>query len=432
MMIKPLSSLRENYTNNMFNGTIPKLRKDLDIRPIKHENQDLILLHDRKSIAKHPVVVTPEMFSVLYFLEENLTESTFREVFRQEFKIDNVDNLLEQIKELDELGFLESNRLRELLKQDENRYLSEIVRPMITADSSYPQDKDEFLDFMEKLFQKNVSNSHKTNSNGVIAPHLDLSLEDYSHRVYAAAYNSIKDTEADTYIIFGTSHFAFSAYYMFTEKPYSTPLGNLEIDSKLLKTIFERSAIAFGDNYLNLIKIRQIDEQAHRWEHSIEYAAVMLSYINRGRNIKILPILVGSFYEFLVTKKQPLEDKLINNFLEIVRDVAAETDKKICWISSVDFSHIGLKFGDDFDALDKLEECGYEDKISIASITGLKPTEFFEKAIFDQDKWRICGLSPIYSQMIAMQPNSAKLLDYNQWYEKDTKSAVTIAAISLD
>lgn len=416
----------------MFEGIIPKLRKDLDIRPIKHENQDFILLHDRKSIAKSPVVVTPEMFAILYFLEENLTESTFREVFRREFKIDNVDNILQQIKELDDLGFLESEKLHELLKQDEAQYLMATERPMITAGQSYPKSKDEFLEFMNNLFQKNIASINNKNSRGIIAPHLDLSLQDYSHRVYAAAYDAISQTNADTYIIFGTSHFAFSSFYMFTEKPYKTPLGNLEIDLELQKQIFEQSTNAFGDNYLNLIRIRQVDEQAHRWEHSIEYAAVLLSYLNQNRQIKILPILVGSFYEFLVKKQMPNQDILIQQFLEIINKIVANSDKKICWISSVDFSHIGPKFGDRFDAIDKLEECEWEDKISINSILSLKPDLFFEKAIFDQDKWRICGLSPIYSQMIAMQPQTAKLLDYIQWYEKETKSAVSIAAISLD
>lgn len=416
----------------MFEGNIPRLRKDLDIRPIKHENKDLILLNDRKSIAKSPVVVTPEMFSILYFLEENITETTFREVFRQEFKIENVDSILEQIKELDEMGFLESDRLRELLKQDENQYLMALTRPMITAGTSYPQEINEFLEFMDKLFQTNISTNNNKKHRGIIAPHLDLSLEEHSHRVYAAAYNSVSESDADTYIIFGTSHFAFSSYFMFTEKAYSTPLGNLEIDNELLKNIFEISTNAFGDDYLKLIKIRQIDEQAHRWEHSIEYAAVILSYLNLNKKIKILPILVGSFHEFLITKKQPTDDNLIQQFLEIIGNVANNSGKKICWISSVDFSHIGLKFGDEFDAIDKLEECEHEDKISINAITSLNPQIFFEKAIFDQDKWKLCGLSPIYSQMIAMQPKSATLLDYNLWYEKDTKSAVTIAAISLD
>jgi len=138
----------------MFEGTIPKLRKDLDIQPIKYENQDLILLHDRKSIAKAPVVVTPELFTILYFLEENLTEATFREVFRQEFKIDNVDNILQQIKDLDELGFLESEKLKEFLKQDEAQYANAIERPMITVGRSYPESKEDFLKFMEDLFQK--------------------------------------------------------------------------------------------------------------------------------------------------------------------------------------------------------------------------------------------------------------------------------------
>lgn len=416
----------------MFEGIIPKLRKDLEIRPINHENEELILLYDRKSLAKNPILITPAMFTILYLLEENLTVEKFQELFKNEFKIDNVDNILQQIKELDDLGFLESEKFRKLQKEDENQYHNLPFRPMITAGNSFPAEANEFVSFMENLFSKLNTKNSRTNYNGVVAPHLDLSLEDYSHRVYAAAYNAIKDTNADTYIIFGTSHFAFSSYFMLTEKPYNTPLGNLEIDLELQKRVFEETNKEFGDNYLNLLRLRQIDEQAHRWEHSIEYAALFVKYLNQNRNIKILPILVGSFHEFLITKKQPISESLLTKFFDILHRIAKESGKKVCWISSVDFSHIGKKFGDHFDAIDKLEECEHEDKISINALTSLKPDLFFEKAILDQDKWKICGLSPIYAQFYAMKPSKVEFLDYNQWYEKETKSAVTIAALGLD
>ncbi len=408
---------------------LPSLRKDLDYFPTTENDQTLIVLSDKKGIAQFPIAISQEMFSVFYILEGNITEQQFRETFGNEFGAEATDVILQNLSQLDEMGFLESPKFQEKLLQYHREYKDQPFRPMLTIGHSYPEDKNEFMKFMEHLFQKNISTNIKKNYRGIIAPHLDLSLTDYSHRVYAASYDAISESDADTFVIFGTSHFAMTNYFMFTQKRYNTPLGIIENDNEIVNEISKRlNGIEKLDKDFDNFTI---NDDAHRWEHSVEYAAVMLSYIFRNRKIKIIPILTGSFFEYIHNHQQPIENPLIATTLQVIKEVLSEKNRNVCWISSADFSHFGNKFGDDFDAKTKLEECIKEDSILIKNIFKGNYKEFFQKGIIDQDKWKVCGFSPIYSQMLAMDTKQGELLDYNQWYEEPTKSAVSIAAIGL-
>ena len=409
---------------------LPSLRKDLDYFPTTENDEILIVLSDKKGIAQNPIAISQEMLSVFYILEGNITEQQFRKAFGKEFGAEATDVILQNVYKLDEMGFLESPKFQEKLLQYHKKYELQAFRPMLTIGHSYPEDKNEFMKFMEDLFQKKVSKNTKKDYRGIIAPHLDMSLSDYSHRVYAASYDAISESDADTFVIFGTSHFVMTNYFMFTHKPYQTPLGTLGIDTEIINEISQKMnrMEKLDKDFDNFT----INEDAHRWEHSIEYSAMMLSYVFRNRKIKIIPILVGSFFEYIHNHKQPTENPLIVETLQAIKEVLSEHKRNVCWISSVDFSHFGNKFGDEFDAKTKLDECIKEDSISIRHILNGDYKAFFQKGIFDQDKWKICGLSPIYSQMLAMDTKQGELLDYNQWYEDATKSAVTIAAIGLE
>ena len=129
-----------------------------------------------------------------------------------------------------------------------------------------------------------------------------------------------------------------------------------------------------------------IDEEAHRYEHSTEYPAVILQYLFKGQT-KILPILVGSFYDCMVNKTLPSEQEKINKFIRTLQKVLKNSNKKVVYLASVDFSHIGMKFGNEFDALEKLEECKKEDLESIRLIENLDVDGFFQKNAETLNKW---------------------------------------------
>jgi predicted class III extradiol MEMO1 family dioxygenase len=72
-----------------------------------------------------------------------------------------------------------------------------------------------------------------------------------------------------------------------------------------------------------------------------------------------------------------------------------------------------------------------EDQSLIDSLEVAEADNFFKKIADIGDSRKICGLSPIYSLLKLCQPKSGKLLQYKQWNEVETKSAVTIASMSF-
>jgi hypothetical protein len=403
----------------MIKGKIPTLRKDLDLSVFKQDGQELVLLIDRKKIAEYPIAITQDFLTFLLFLDSQFTVDSLREYLKKEFNFENIDNLLAQIEELDKYGFLESPDFEERLKKNIEEYKQLPYRPMITVNRSFPADPQDFLLFMDELFSKDESGNEIKNFDGIIVPHLDLSLHNFSHKVYAAGYNAIRDSQPDLVVIFGTSHFASSDYFMLSRKDYETPLGVIEIAQDII------------DELQNELKEDlTIDEEAHRYEHSVEYPAIILQYLFKGQT-KILPILVGSFHNCMLDKTLPIEQEKIKKFIDTLRNILQKIDKKVLFVASVDFSHIGMKFGNEFDAIEKLDECKNEDLKSIKFLESLDVDSFFKKNAENLNQWNICGLFPIYAFMKTMEPNLGKFLDYNQWYEKETQSAVTFASLAF-
>jgi hypothetical protein len=403
----------------MYNGNIPTLRQDLDLSLYNEDGEELILLVDRKKIADKPVIISKDFLTFLLFLDNNFTVDELKDYFKKEFQVENIDNLLGQLYELDELGYLNSEKFYERYVQEVHNYENLLYRPMITANLSYPSEPQDFLLFIDELLKKDTVNFNSKMLDGIIVPHLDLSLENYSHKIYASGYNTIKETNPDLVIVFGTSHFVSSDNFMLTKKNYSTPIGEIETDIDFLNDL---------TNELN--GEITIDEMAHRYEHSIEYPAVILKYLFKGKS-KILPILVGSFSNPLINNTSPMLDNKIKNFIEALKRTIAKSNKKIVYIASVDFSHIGKKFGNDFDAKEKLDECKVEDKKSINHLLNLDYEGFFKQNSEHKNKWNICGLNPIYSMLATMDAKQGYFLDYAQWYEEETKSAVTIASLGF-
>jgi hypothetical protein len=57
---------------------------------------------------------------------------------------------------------------------------------------------------------------------------------------------------------------------------------------------------------------------------------------------------------------------------------------------------------------------------------------FFEFVIKMQGKYKICGLSPIYSILSIVQPHKGKLLGYDFWDDSANKSIVSFASFCFE
>jgi AmmeMemoRadiSam system protein B len=111
---------------------------------------------------------------------------------------------------------------------------------------------------------------------GLICPHAGYM---FSGPVAAHAYYKLAlDGKPDVVLIFGPNHSGYgSALAVMNEGFWHTPLGDAEVDSETANQIVHES------------RILDVDDSAHRLEHSIEVQLPFLQYLY-GSEFKIVPI----------------------------------------------------------------------------------------------------------------------------------------------
>ena len=111
---------------------------------------------------------------------------------------------------------------------------------------------------------------------GLICPHAGYI---YSGPVAASAFYELAvDGKPDTVVLLGPNHTGYgSALALMREGVWRTPFGDVEIDSGL------------ADKILHETSLLDVDELAHRYEHSIEVQLPFLQFLY-GNNFKIVPI----------------------------------------------------------------------------------------------------------------------------------------------
>jgi AmmeMemoRadiSam system protein B len=120
------------------------------------------------------------------------------------------------------------------------------------------------------------TSTHPREIVGLICPHAGYM---YSGPVAAHAYYQLaQDGKPDTVVLLGPNHTGYgSGLSVMREGTWQTPLGNVEIDTKL------------ADDILHETRMLDVDSVAHRYEHSLEVQLPFLQYLY-GNNFKIVPI----------------------------------------------------------------------------------------------------------------------------------------------
>jgi AmmeMemoRadiSam system protein B len=111
---------------------------------------------------------------------------------------------------------------------------------------------------------------------GLVCPHAGYM---FSGPVAAHGYYKLAtDGKPDIVVLFGPNHTGYgSALAVMNEGFWRTPLGDVEIDAELANQIVRES------------RIIDIDDSAHRFEHSIEVQLPFLQYLY-GSEFKMVPI----------------------------------------------------------------------------------------------------------------------------------------------
>jgi AmmeMemoRadiSam system protein B len=115
-----------------------------------------------------------------------------------------------------------------------------------------------------------------------------------------------------------------------------------------------------------------------------------------------------------------------------MRQTAAEHAGRVCFISSGDLAHIGQRYGDRA-LLDppRLKQQAEIDHELLAAACQPDADAFVKLIAREQDRHRVCGLSPTYTMLAVAQPRRGELLRYDQAVELDGTSCVSFAAAAF-
>lgn len=397
---------------------VPPLRDDIDIIPFSDNGDSLLALYDRAGYAPEYITLFTAVLPIVEMADgQRSVQDIVREIEAQTAEVLSVGALIELFAGLETAGFLQSERFYEHKVRKDREFLAQTVRPPACAGLSYADNAQELTAFLDKLMQTSSSNCNAEGSAAaVVVPHIDLRVGAES---YVPAYRALQQSDAELFVIFGTSHYGWQDLFITTEKHFQTPLGIVQTDIECVRSLREHLPFALHGNDI-----------AHKDEHSIEFQLLFLQHLFRHRTFTVLPILVTSFQPFIDAGITPAQHKRFRGFIDALRHTVEASGKKTAFIASADMAHVGRKFGDEFSAETVLETLAHEDANVLHQAVAADADGFFHCIARANDCRRICGLPPVYSMLEAVRPQRGTLLDYQQWHERETESAVTYASLA--
>ncbi len=395
----------------------------VDAFPVEEEGKKMYCVRDPQNGDSSPLFVSElALYLMTFFDGSNSIDSIIASIKDKYGRVIDKAEFSSLIKMLDDGLLLENENYYEHQKNVNDKFYNSPTREAYLSGLSYPETKDNLNsllnEFLNKAATKLPGKDKPGILRGLVSPHIDFTRGGVS---YATAYREIlNQSGADTYLIFGTTHYAQNDNpFILTRKSFSTPLGTVETDKVLIDRLEEKCN---WDLYEG--------EIFHRTEHSIEFQVVFLQHILEGKkNFKIVPVLCNSFHNYVASGTSPSDDSRINTFLTELKILLDSYGESVVVIAGVDLAHVGPKFGDksqvDEETLSWIRK---RDAVSLKFTEQIDAEGFYRSVEEEKDKRKICGLSSIYSMLKVTDALYGTVLDYDNALEEDTGSVVTFAS----
>ncbi|AJC71017.1 hypothetical protein X802_01545 [Thermococcus guaymasensis DSM 11113] len=197
-----------------------------------------------------------------------------------------------------------------------------MIRYPTVAGSFYPSD-EALIEMLEEFFKDLGEEGSKRRITAGVAPHAGYVFSGYTaSRTYKAIF---EDGLPETFVILGPNHTGLgSPIAVYPEGEWLTPLGSIEVDAEMAKAIAKLSGIA------------DLDELAHKYEHSIEVQVPFIQYLSElaGKDVRIVPITLG------------IQDEDVSKALgKAIFEASEELGRDVVVIASTDFMHYGPAYG---------------------------------------------------------------------------------------
>jgi hypothetical protein len=248
-----------------------------------------------------------------------------------------------------------------------------MMRSPAVAGMFYPRGSDMLLEQVKACIVKTA----RERACGIVVPHAGFV---YSGKVAGAVYSSIE--MPDTFVILGPNHTgAGSNFSIETSGSWRTPLGDVAVDEELALGILKNS------------KNIEVDETAHKSEHSIEVQLPFMQYFSKS--FRIVPIVV---------KHYTPDEYFLKACIEVGDAIAHAigAGRRVVVVASTDFSHY-----------ESQETAEKNDKLAIDAILSLDAKRLFRE-VGERDI-SMCGYGPVAAAItscVKLGCTKARLVKY--------------------
>jgi AmmeMemoRadiSam system protein B len=319
-------------------------------------------------------------------------------------------------------GFLEDETFARMQTGKRREFAAMPVREPSHAGSAYPADAEELRRTMTQYMTEASEASPAPADDGlfaIVAPHVSPSG---GWQSYQAAYRALRPEHRDrTFVILATSHYGTPEKFGLTRKNFRTPLGESRTDRQLVDRLAERGGAAV-----------EMEDYCHSFEHTIELQMIFLQHL-MGPEVKILPILCGSYAHSIYRGGKPEDDDGVKRFLDALGELGEREGDRLFWILGVDMAHMGARYQDRFECIagqGVMANVAERDEQRIARINALDAQGFWDLVQERHDDLKWCGSSPFYTFLKTAPQARGELLRYEQW-NIDEHSVVSFAGMAF-
>ncbi len=390
--------------------------------PSPAEDHPGLFIRDPYRFSDAMLIIPPVLVECLQCFDGSQTDLDLRSsLVKATGSLDVSDIERHLIETLSNAGFLEDEKFAHMEADRRREFAAQPMREPSHAGSAYPADPAEMRETMAEYMTDGEAPA-PTEADGlfaIAAPHVS---PQGGWQSYRDAYRMLRPEHKNrTFVILATSHYGEPERFGLTRKTYRTPLGDTPTDIAMVDWLAKRSGDAV-----------EMEDYCHSFEHTVELQVIFLQHV-LGPDVRILPILCGSFARSIYQGGMPEDDDKVKRFLEALGELRDREGDKLFWILGVDMAHMGVRYQDRFEALageGAMTEVAERDESRIERINQLDAGGFWDLVRQNHDDLKWCGSSPFYTFLKTAPPSRGELLRYEQW-NIDEKSVVSFAGMAF-
>lgn len=383
-----------------------------------------LFIRDPYKFSNAMLIIPPVLVECLRCFDGAQTELDLRALLVRLTNSLEVEQILRNlIATLSTAGFLEDESFEQMRAAKRQAFAACPVREPAHAGAAYPTSAAELRETIQEYMTADAPAA--TDGAGgklfaIAAPHVS---PEGGWQSYQSAYRMLRPEHRDrTFVILATSHYGEPDKFGLTRKPFRTPFGDCETDTGMVDWLAKRGG-----------KAVEMEDYCHSFEHTVEFQTIFLQHI-LGPQVRILPILCGSYARSIYQGGMPEDSGEVKQFLDALAELREREGDRLFFVLGVDMAHMGSRYQDPFECAanqGQMTEVGSRDAQRIQCINAADAAAFWDLVQQNHDDLKWCGSSPFYTFLKIAPKARGRLLRYEQW-NIDEGSVVSFAGMAFN